>query len=177
MSKSKLKKVALQEPVQPNLVPMVDIMFLLLLFFILGADMTQREMADLVLPYADQVKENPPVRVGDELIVNIQHSQDIKCAVNAQGRVCREQDHWVLVIRGHEYTKAAALEFLKEYANEPARLEKEIDPQAGKLLSGLKVIIRGDRLAPYGDVNKVVELCGQANVYKIEVGAAQPPPS
>ena len=43
-----------EESVGCNLIPMIDIMFLMLLFFMLGADMTQRELADVKLPKADQ---------------------------------------------------------------------------------------------------------------------------
>ena len=46
----KRSKPSVKEDVTCNLIPMVDIMFLLLLFFILGADMSQREQADLILP-------------------------------------------------------------------------------------------------------------------------------
>ena len=46
---------SVKEDVTANLIPMIDIMFLLLLFFMLGADMSQRELAELVLPLADTV--------------------------------------------------------------------------------------------------------------------------
>ena len=36
---------------------MIDIMFLLLLFFMLGADMGQREKEELILPNADKIKD------------------------------------------------------------------------------------------------------------------------
>ena len=57
----KRAKPTVKEDVTCNLIPMVDIMFLLLLFFILGADMTQREQADLVLPTASEIKEDDKV--------------------------------------------------------------------------------------------------------------------
>ena len=46
-----------QEEIPCNLIPMIDIMFLLLLFFMLGADMGQRELEDVILPKALNVKE------------------------------------------------------------------------------------------------------------------------
>ena len=171
-------KPTLQESVQPNLIPMVDIMFLLLLFFILGADMSQREQADLVLPTADMVTEHEKVKNTEEGVatVNVQHRQDdatFNCPINARGGVCREKGHWVIVIRGQEYDSVSALEVLKYDAEQ--HMETDIDPLAGKRLSALKVVIRGDKSASYGDVQKIVELCGLAGVYKIEVSAAQPP--
>ena len=41
------KKGGAAEHVNPNLIPMIDIMFLLLLFFMLGADMSQRELEEV----------------------------------------------------------------------------------------------------------------------------------
>ena len=38
------KKSKEAQHTNPNLIPMIDIMFLLLLFFMLGADMGQREL-------------------------------------------------------------------------------------------------------------------------------------
>lgn len=107
MSGSRRKKApALKDDVAPNLIPMVDIMFLLLLFFILGADMSQREQADLVLPPADMVKEEKEKSVEEATTtINIQHrpeSGGFQCPVNKRGQVCRDKDHWQVVIRGKE---------------------------------------------------------------------------
>ena len=50
---SRFKSVEAEEQVACNLIPMIDIMFLLLLFFMLSADMTQRDTEDLTLPVAN----------------------------------------------------------------------------------------------------------------------------
>ena len=63
----KKQRPSVKEDVTCNLIPMVDIMFLLLLFFILGADMSQREQADLVLPEASEIKENEKVKSADPI--------------------------------------------------------------------------------------------------------------
>jgi biopolymer transport protein ExbD len=170
-------KIQVKEDVTCNLIPMVDIMFLLLLFFILGADMTQREQAELVLPTASEIKESEKVRSATEPLttVNIQHRQEsggFQCPVNKAGGFCRDQEHWLYVIRAKEYPHASLKDQLKIEADES--LEPDIDPQAGVRLSARKVIIRADRTAPYGDIQKVIETCGQVGIYKIEVGAAVP---
>ena len=41
-----------ESEISPNLVPMIDIMFLLLLFFMLSADMSQHDQEELKLPQA-----------------------------------------------------------------------------------------------------------------------------
>ncbi len=171
------KGPVVKEDVQCNLIPMVDIMFLLLLFFILGADMSQREQADLVLPTASEIKENEVVKTADPTTtVNVQHRQDsasFSCPVNAQGGFCRDSEHWVVVIRGKEVPRDTLRAQLQNEAD--ASLEPDIDPAAGKRLSARKVIIRADKSAPYGDINKIIEACSLSGIYKIEVGAAVPP--
>ncbi len=89
-----------KEEVSCNLIAMIDIMFLLLLFFMLGADMSQRELAEVVLPNADMVEEQKKEKSDtDEFrtTVNVAHRPDegsFNCSVNAKGGVCRELEHW-----------------------------------------------------------------------------------
>jgi len=173
---SKRKQQQIKEDLIVNLVPMVDIMFLLLLFFMLGADMSQREAAELVLPTASEIKENEKVKSDEPTTtVNIQHVDPPggKCPINATAGYCREVDHWAVVIRGREIPRETLREQIKNEAD--ASLEPDVDPLAGVRLSARKLIIRADRAAPYGDVNKIIEYAGTAGIYKIEVGAAVPP--
>ena len=171
------KTPEVEENVGCNLIPMIDIMFLMLLFFMLSADMTQREMEDLVLPQGDQVKEDPKEADKDpRTTINLFHRADggaFSCPINKRGGVCREDEHWLIAIRSEEFTLETVKAKLKEIADEV--LEPEPDPIAKKQLSRRKVIIRGDKAAPYGHVQKLIEICGTSGIYKIEVGAALPP--
>ncbi len=171
------KPMQVKEDLTCNLIPMVDIMFLLLLFFILGADMSQREQAELVLPTASEIKEADKVKGEDvTTTVNIQHrpeSQTFSCPINKGSGVCRDNDHWLFLIQGSEYTLETLKPKLEEVAQ--ASMEEVVDPEAGELLSARKVIIRADKAAPYGHVQKIIEFCGLVKIYKIEVGAAVPP--
>ncbi len=173
----KRPKPTVKEDVTCNLIPMVDIMFLLLLFFILGADMSQREQADVVLPQADMVQEEPEKDTTEATTtINIQHRQDsatFSCPLNKQGLVCRDAEHWLIVIRGKEYTWDTVAEQIKIEAD--ASLMDAPDPEAGVILSTRKVIIRADRTASYGDVQRLILMCSQSRIYKIEVAAAKPP--
>jgi len=177
MSRKKRQKLVVKEDVVVNLVPMVDIMFLLLLFFILSADMSQREAAELVLPEASEIKEEDKKSADPTTVVNIQHRMDsltFRCPVNAvQGQYCRDPEHWGVVIQGREIPREALKDEMQARADET--LEPDVDPVAGKRLSARKVVIRADRAAPYGDIQKIIEVCSLTGIYKIEVGAAVPP--
>ena len=170
----KRKAPPLKEDISPNLIPMIDIMFLLLLFFMLGADMGKREHEELVLPLADKVKEDDNKRSADpETTINIHHANDVTCPVHANNGVCREPGHWKWAISGISYNQedlARELKVLAELEPEP-----QADNKSGKALSKRKMLIRADRTAPYGNVQKAIELCGLAGIYKIQVGAAKPP--
>jgi biopolymer transport protein ExbD len=173
----KRRAPAIQEDVVCNLIPMVDIMFLLLLFFMLSADMGQRELEELVLPQGDQVKEDPKEREEDaRTTVNVFHRADsstFNCAINKRGGICRADGHWLIAIRSKEYTLETVKPQLQEEAD--STLEADVDPIAKRALSKRKVIIRSDKAAPFLVVQKLIEICGSVGIYKIEVGAALPP--
>src|SRR5258705_13787491 len=101
---SKFKGPDVEESVACNLIPMIDIMFLLLLFFMLGADMSQRELEDVILAKADQVKQESKLKAeneGGRTTVNIfhKHQTGFTCAAYDAHQVCRENDHWLIAIR------------------------------------------------------------------------------
>ena len=174
---SRRKPPSVKEDVTCNLIPMIDIMFLLLLFFMLSADMSQREFEDVILPQADQVKEDDAKKNENALTtINVFHRQDsdtFSCPLYAHGATCRDASHWLLSLSGHDYTRATIRDQLKTLAD--LDLEPEIDPAAGKQLSARQVMIRADRQAPYGDVQALIQICGEVGIYKIEVAAAAPP--
>ena len=173
----KREKAKAEESISPNLIPMIDIMFLLLLFFMLSADMSQRQLEEVVLPQATEVKQDDPNKVeGEELItLNIHHTTDkgVDCPVYAAGNICRDPAHWKWAIYGHDYTRDTIGQELLDIAR--LHMDTVDDPVAKTKLSTVKLLIRADSAAPYGDVQKVIEACGTAKIYKVEVGAAQPP--
>src|SRR5215467_1546861 len=88
------KKSQAAEHVNPNLIPMIDIMFLLLLFFMLGADMGHRELEDLMLPHAKSIKEDKEAKGEQErLTINVHH-RDVRCPAYDSERPCRDRSHW-----------------------------------------------------------------------------------
>jgi biopolymer transport protein ExbD len=172
--------IQLQEDVSPNLIPMIDIMFLLLLFFMLGADMGQRELEEVFLPFADAIDEDKPELAKGRLTINVFHDlpQGVECPIydaaaeveegEISSAVCRDDSHWKIGIMGKHYQDQALVDYLKEQA------QTELDPNDPKK-SLKRVQIRGDKGAPFGLVQRAIEACALAGIFKIEVGAAQPP--
>lgn len=172
---AKKKGPAVSGTPSPNLIPMIDIMFLLLLFFMLGADMSQRELEEVILPHAKSVKED---KGGEEvgkkrLTINVYHkyrSANFICPAVERGDVCRDVKHWLIGVRGKDFTD---LEKLRAFLDKDAA-EFRTDPK-NPTISERKVMIRADAAAPYGRVQVVMNTCTKVGIYKIECGAAQPP--
>src|SRR3989442_12800213 len=99
MSK-KLRQGTLEEGVSPNLIPMIDIMFLLLLFFMLGADMSQRELTAVILPEASEVQEakNEREKGAEYLTLNIHPMRDATSEQDAMSPTFRDESNWRFAI-------------------------------------------------------------------------------
>jgi biopolymer transport protein ExbD len=163
----------LKEDISPNVVPMIDIMFLLLLFFMLGADMAQRESVDMVLPLADQIKEQKENEEVPTTTVNVHHDPNLDCKINDSAENgCREKGHWIWSVRGITHTAETLKTQLQIDADE--FLEDSDTPGAGKKLSAKKLLIRADGKAPYGEIQRVIEIGGGVGMYKVEVAGAKP---
>lgn len=158
-----------EESVSPNIVPLLDVMFLLLIFLMIGSDMSVRETADVSLAVASEAKEAPTAQEGRLATVNVVH-RDIVCAAHAEGRACRDASHWAYSMRGEEFGEdalAAHLALVGQDALEPP--DKD-----GRQFSAVTVSIRCDRNAPYGRVQDALMACSSAGIHRTEVAAAMP---
>jgi biopolymer transport protein ExbD len=169
MGKHKLPP--LKEDISPNLVPMIDIMFLLLLFFMLGADMAQRESVDLVLPKASKIKEDNST-VKAMTTVNIHRKDDTDTPFLPSAGPGRDGEKWCVSVRGIDFTPDLLKARLQADGDE--NLEAEIDPGAQRRLSERVLLIRADQGAPFGFIQRVIEISGGVGLYKVEVAGAAP---
>jgi biopolymer transport protein ExbD len=155
---SRFKSVEPEENVTCNLIPMIDIMFLLLLFFMLSADMTQRVNEDIVLPRADEAQEDSKnAEVYETVVLNL----------------VQEGTAWLVKIRGtpytFEHTLKPRLKEMSDMAQEPK------DPKnPGANFSSTAVMLRAEATAPYKEVQRLIQMCGAVGLYKIEVVAVNP---
>ena len=160
----------IQETLAPNLIPMIDILFLLLLFFMLGADMGQRELEDVRLPKAAQAATDPNDANKDRLTINAHHRPDVSCAPFRRQQVCRQDEHWKLAVKGRDCTDPKQLAALLQSETASSR---KADAQ-GRTVSDRRVMIRSDASAPYALAQRAMLVCAEQGLYRIEVGAAKP---
>ena len=125
------KSPEVQEEVVANLIPMIDIMFLLLLFFMLGSDMAQREFEDVELAQAASADEDKK-EDADRLTVNVHHLSDREvncpefftdkpedqkpCKFDANDPTSWSK-HWSITIRSERYPMKTE--------NDKARLDRK----------------------------------------------------
>jgi len=172
-----------EESVAVNVVPLVDIMFLLLLFLMVGGDMSHRESTEVQLPQADKaVEANRDVGEERYAVINI---HPVKDPTSDQDRLAgwfRDITNWQFAISGVEYRdywtlldgqgeQAPGLKVVAAQKLEETPLPGTNPP---KYLSAVKITIRADKSAPYGMIQQAMQACAEAGLYKIEVGAAKP---
>jgi biopolymer transport protein ExbD len=173
---SKFAPPAAEENVAVNVVPLVDIMFLLLLFLMVGGDMSHRETTEVQLPQADKaVEANPDVGEERYAVINIHPVKDPTSENDRLAPWFREIANWQFAIGGVEYRDYfALLDQLKIVAEQ--KLEEAPLPGTNppKYLSAVKITIRADKSSPYGLIQYAMQACAETGLYKIEVGAAKP---
>jgi biopolymer transport protein ExbD len=145
------------ESVSPNVVPLLDVMFLLMIFLMLGSDMSVRETADLQLPVADAAITPPDARPGRIVTLNV---------------VRRGEKDWGYAMAGGEF----GTDLLRERLAAVAGDSLEPPEPDGRRLSAVTLTIRGDRAAPYGTVQEALLACSAAGIHRTEVAAALPAP-
>ena len=91
------------------------------------------------------------------------------------GGVCRDDAHWKVGVRGHDYDVRDELDLAKLRGLLKGDADQDRVLASDKVSERL-VMIRADRAAPYGAVQHVMHLCAQCGIYKIEAGAAQATP-
>ena len=159
-----------EESISPNIVPLLDVMFLLLIFLMLGSDMSVRDTAEVALPVASAAREQPQQAPERFLTVNVVHRDGAACAPHAAGLPCRDPGHWGYSVQGRDFDETSLGERLVAAAQD-AREPADAD---GRSLSAVTLSIRSDRSAPFGYVQTALGACAAAGIHRTEVAAALP---
>ena len=142
---------------KPNLTPMIDMTFLLVVFFMLTIDLSQKEFQDVALPFAKHGVEDLPETEGPKrLIINLL----------ASGDIVFKGTHWKLAT-GTPREQAASLVALK---NELILLTSDVGSREEDNSSKEPVMIHGDRSARWQYVQGIMQVCADPKVavYKLQ---------
>ena len=134
-----------------SMTPMIDIVFQLIIFFMLITDMTQSDIERLTPPVAKKAEETGK-DVPKRLLVNVTEEGTFK-------------------MRGQTLPLARLRDRIAEHG-------RRHTPARGQAASDATVMIRADGRAAYEHVQKVLQICGSPDIriYKVEINAQKPAP-
>lgn len=155
-----------QEEVKMDMTPMIDCVFLLIIFFVLVIDLSQQDLEDLILPKAEYAvpDDKPP---DNRPILNIM--QD--------GRVMyKGNEHYNPATQGDNFGTLLAL--LVNFKNNIAKdkTQEPIGP-GGSIVTVVNdpILIRADKWTEWHYVGKVMEQCSkpEAAFWKLELAMSE----
>jgi len=138
----KLVKREPDEGHRMNMTPMIDVVFQLLIFFMLVTEMTQQDKVELTLPRADQATtdEGEPGRH----TINVDEDGTIRVGATA---VTLDQLDKILYVEALERTRE------------------------GSKFSDKPILIRADRNAEFLTIQKIMGKCVKHKIWKLSFGA------
>ncbi len=151
-----------QTDMEMNMTSMIDVVFLLIIFFMIITDMTQQELEDLELPIAVKAVEDQPDPDVIRPIINIDYGGVIKV---------KRETYYDPEIDEADRTK------LEGYlANQSRLMPKKMDEKLKKELPDNPLLIRADQVTPFKHLQKIMEICSKEGIqiWKLEIAAAQP---
>lgn len=177
------KSIKVEEEMGANLVPMIDIMFLLLLFFMLNADMSQRDLEEVTTPIANQAQEDKADEGADRITCNVFYENPGKDGAPVGGIV--DWPRWKISVGGkhfqplnppdtpggHPIPRESELKKLQDILHELSHAKREYleNPNDAKSPSKRGMLIRADRGAPWGAIQRALERAAMAGIYRTEV--------
>ncbi|MHC4662394.1 MAG: ExbD/TolR family protein [Planctomycetota bacterium] len=140
-----------------NMTPMIDVVFLLLIFFMVVSELSALDAEAMTLPWAE--KAEPPEKTAariDIVVVNV-----------LKPKFADAEEPGEIRVRGKKYDKRTLKEYLRQAAQE-VPLE-----DTRKRISSLKVLIRADMECRYEAVQVVFDSCQQNGIYKTELAGSK----
>ena len=159
-----LNKHDAQTEMEMNMTPMIDVVFLLIIFFMIITDLTQQELEELQLPIAMECDKDKPPPGEWRPILNI----------NIVGDVIQSGD------KVHDPEDPGDAEFVRlqqRLVNMARRMTPKFDEVLQVELPDDALLIRADENTPFKYVQKVMEVCAHPDIkiWKLQLAAKEPP--
>ncbi|MFQ5748123.1 MAG: ExbD/TolR family protein [Planctomycetota bacterium] len=156
-----------------DMTPMIDMVFLLIIFFIIVNDLTQKDLEELKLPIAVQAgHDDPPpgrpiLNVLDDGTIIWRKKKLFYPGFDSQGhsdpiRKGRPDNYWYLG---------------QTMANQFVRFMKtKMDENLGEELPDDPILIRADRNTPFKYIQRIMEVCTREGIriWKVQLAASEP---
>ncbi len=139
------------EEAKADLTPMIDMVFQLVIFFIVVSDFAAADRENVIPPKA--VMASKEEKSKDKVVV---------VSVLPDGKI---------KILGKSYDEKALEKYIWSAAQEAGMMPNPDDP--GKQVSKLRIVIRADRNVDYEAVQKVFAACSKNGVFRTSITAMQ----
>lgn len=146
-----------------DMTPMIDVVFLLIIFFMIITDMTQQELEDLVLPAAVNAVEDKPDPKQVRPVVNILDNGQI--IVKGELLYDPENGDGYEALRGYLRSMAKRMRTEHFTPGDPSTPKIPDDP----------LLVRADQSTDFQYIQKVMEQCGLEGIkiWKIQFAASE----
>jgi biopolymer transport protein ExbD len=141
-----------------NMTPMIDIVFQLIIFFMVVTELATLDLERLNLPYASQTDTETEISPGETWVtINVTRETD--------------ENPSEVKIKRRRYTQAELEEFLSFEAKMAGQDPNEFAPE--KMISRLFVLVRADREARYEAIERVMQACQKNGIWKTSVATTE----
>lgn len=149
----------------PDLTPMIDVTFLLIIFFIVVTRITSQDHVDLRLPDAITAIENPD-RAANLFTIHLAplDQRELQAIPERFGWFCygdphpRNSDEMAAILR----SEAALVDYSRDL---PGRNAEGISENT--------ILLRCDARCPAGEFGRLIELMSEARLYKVKIAISR----
>ncbi|MCZ6597926.1 MAG: biopolymer transporter ExbD [Planctomycetota bacterium] len=162
----KLNKHDANTEMKMNMTPMIDVVFLLIIFFMIITDLTQQELEEIKLPVAQTCVPDEPVQGVVRPIVNIDYTGKM---------VVMRETYFDPETGDLKPLEGFLADQARRMPKEGLDKDKPIGPTNPPIPSN-PLLIRADKNTEFKYIQKLMELCGKKGIqiWKIELAAAEP---
>ena len=144
-----------------NMTPMIDVVFNLIIFFMIVIDMTQKELEQLVLPWSQSAVEDKGDEEERRVIINISKKYKDEWPKNSEIK---------LMVKGDEYDLNTLKDLMFKHAETKRDMNHPMKP------SEIFALIRCDQDIRWREVQWVMQACAdpEVRIYKLQFATKEP---
>jgi hypothetical protein len=148
-----------------DMTPMIDVVFLLIIFFMLISDMTQQDLEILTLPKAISAVPDEPDVKDFRPVVNVRQTGTM---------VVKKEEVFVSQGEGGDEDEMGIKTTLLKFSDLMEKDHMNLEEGTGDLIPDDFLLIRADQWTPFHFVQRIMTLCGdeEIRIWKIQLAAA-----
>lgn len=153
------------EELEMNMTPMIDVVFLLIIFFMLITDMTQQDLEVLTLPKATTAVPDEPDPDDFRPVINITQTGSM---------IVRRDEVFTSSEDGGDEDETGLKKQMLEYADLMEKEPFNLETGSGPMIPGDFLLIRADQYTLFHYVQRVMTIAGDKDIqiWKVQLAAA-----